>query len=201
VIGIHLTDIGWHDHGADLTPIEQKYVAAVGRKFMEDGAYAAVHMSQPRALAASLNDSPAGLASWLVDRFHAWCDSPRHLEQSFSKDEMLTNITIYWATQTIQSSIYGYFVESRQPSLTKDDHVDCPVALALFPRDIAGMLPRRLAERTLNVVRWTEMPAGGHFGAWERPAEFAADLRGFVVAVSDPLPHRAFHGHRARKTL
>ncbi len=150
-----------------LTDIEQKYVAAVTRRFMEDGAYAAVHASQPRALAASLNDSPVGLASWIVDRFHSWSDTPRHFEQSFSKDEMLTNITIYWVTQTIQSSIYGYLAETRQPSLGKGDHVDCPVGLALFPHDMAGIPPRRLAERTLNVVRWTEMPAGGHFGAWE----------------------------------
>ena len=200
VIGIHLTDIGWHDHGATLTPIEQKYVDVIKRKFMEDGAYAAVQMSQPRALAASLNDSPAGLASWIVDRFHSWCATPRHLEQSFSKDEMLTNITIYWVTQTIQSSIYGYLAEARQPSLGKHDRVECPVGLALFPRDM-GIPPRRLAERTLNIVRWTEMPAGGHFGAWERPAEFAADLKGFVMAVSDPFAQRAFDGHRARKAV
>jgi pimeloyl-ACP methyl ester carboxylesterase len=200
IIGVHLTDIGWHDHGDSLTDIEQKYVAAVQRKFMEDGAYAAVQMSQPRALAASLNDSPAGLASWIVDRFHSWCDSPRHLEQSFSKDELLTNITIYWATQTIQSSIYGYLAEARQPSLDRGDHVDCPVALALFPRDMA-IPPRRLAERTLNVVRWTEMPSGGHFGAWERPEEFAADLKAFVVSVTDPLTRWALDGHRARKSV
>jgi pimeloyl-ACP methyl ester carboxylesterase len=200
VMGVHLTDIGWHDHGEALSDIEQKYVAAVTRKFLEDGAYAAVHMSQPRALAASLNDSPAGLASWIVDRFHSWCDSPRHLEQSFSKDEMLTNITIYWVTQTIQSSIYGYLAEARQPSLGKGDFVHCPVGLALFPRDMA-IPPRRLAERTLNVVRWTEMPAGGHFGAWECPAEFAADLKSFVISLADPLSLRALDGHRARKAV
>jgi pimeloyl-ACP methyl ester carboxylesterase len=200
VLGIHLTDIGWHDHGDGLTDLEQKYVAAINRKFMEDGAYAAVQMSQPRALAASLNDSPAGLASWIVDRFHSWCDSPRHLEQSFTKDEMLTNITIYWATQTIQSSIYGYFVEAHKPSLGKDDYVHCPVGLALFPRDMA-VPPRRLAERTLNVVRWTEMPSGGHFGAWERPAEYSAALKSFVISLTDPLSQQALDGHRARKAI
>ena len=200
VIGIHLTDIGWHEHGEALTDMEQKYVAAVTRKFMEDGAYAAVHASQPRALAASLNDSPAGLASWIVDRFHSWCNTPRDLEQSFSKDEMLTNITIYWATQTIQSSIYGYLAETRQPSLGKGDYVHCPVGLALFPRD-AAIPPRRLAERSLNVVRWTEMPAGGHFGAWERPADFAADLKSFVISLAEPLSLRALDGHRARKAI
>jgi pimeloyl-ACP methyl ester carboxylesterase len=171
------------------------------KKFMEDGAYVAVHASQPRALATSLNDSPAGLASWIVDRFHSWSDSPRHFERSFTKDEILTNITIYWATQTVLSSIYGYLVETRQPSLGKDDHVDVPVGLALFPRDLAGIPPRRLAERSLNVVRWTEMPSGGHFGAWERPQEYAADLKAFVGSLYDPVTLRAQHGYRPGKAI
>jgi pimeloyl-ACP methyl ester carboxylesterase len=202
VTAIHLTDIGWHgNNGAALTDIEQKYIAAATKKFMDDGAYVAVHASQPRALAASLNDSPTGLASWIVDRFHSWSDLPRQLEQSFSKDELLTNITIYWATQTIQSSIYGYLAETRQPSLGQRDHVAAPVALALFPRDMAGIPPRRLAERSLNVVRWTEMPGGGHFGAWERPEEFAADLKAFVASLQDPPASRSSHADAARKTL
>ncbi|MEO8016914.1 MAG: epoxide hydrolase family protein [Pseudomonadota bacterium] len=204
VIGIHLTDIGWQGGGDDsdgLNVIERQYVAAMTKKFMEDGAYVAVQASQPRALAASLNDSPAGLASWIVDRFHSWCNSPRHLERCFSKDEILTNITIYWITQTIQSSIYGYLAETRQPSLGKFDRVDVPVGLALFPRDMAGIPPRRLAERRLNVVRWTEMSSGGHFGAWERPEEYATDLKAFVGSLYDPVTLRAQHGHRPGKAI
>jgi pimeloyl-ACP methyl ester carboxylesterase len=195
VIAVHLTDIGWHAAADDkaLSDIERKYVEAVKRRFMEDGAYAAVQASQPRALAAALNDSPAGLASWIVDRFHSWADSPRHLEASFSKDEMLTNITLYWVTQTIQSSIYGYLAETRQPSLKPGDFVERPVGLAFFPRDAAGLPPRRLAERTLNVVHWTEMPAGGHFGAWERPQDFAADLRNFHASLGGPQGPQAHH--------
>ena len=203
VLAVHLTDIGWHGnaHPETLTDIERKYMDAAMRRYMEDGAYAAVHATLPRALAASLNDSPLGLASWIVDRFHSWADAPRHLEQSFSKDEMLTNITIYWVTQTIQSSIYGYLAETRQPSLTVKDFVDQPVGLAFFPRDIAGPPPRRLAERTLNVVRWTEMPGGGHFGAWERPREYAADLKNFMVSLEDLLVTMDSHGHVAHPGL
>lgn len=195
VIALHLTDIGWHAAARDeaLSDIERKYVEAVRRRFMEDGAYAAVQASQPRALAAALNDSPAGLASWIVDRFHSWADSPRHLEASFSKDEMLTNITLYWVTQTIQSSIYGYLAETRRPSLGPDDFVERPVGLAFFPRDGAGLPPRRLAERTLNVAHWTEMPGGGHFGAWERPQDFAADLRNFYAALGASPAAQAEH--------
>jgi pimeloyl-ACP methyl ester carboxylesterase len=204
VIAIHLTDIGWqnnHDPAATLTHAERKYTEAAQKCFMQDGAYVAVQAAQPRALAASLNDSPAGLASWIVDRFHSWADSPRHLEQSFSMDEMLTNITLYWVTQTIESSIYGYLTETRQPSLGIGDHVDRPVGLALFPRDLAGYPPRSLAERSLNVVRWTEMPSGGHFGAWERPDEFADELKKFVASLLEPLAPGAQHGYRAGKAI
>lgn len=202
VIGVHLTDMGWHGNGdpSALTDIERKYTEAGMKRFMEDGAYVAVHASQPRALATSLNDSPAGLASWIIDRFHSWCDSPRHLEDSFSKDELLTNITIYWVTQTIESSIYGYLAETRQPSLGPDDYVERPVGLALFPRDIAGIPPRRLAERTLNVMRWSEMASGGHFGAWERPAEFTSDLKAFVSMLQPQTP-RVSYAHGPRKTI
>ena len=203
ILGIHLTDIGWGvtADDADLTEPERKYLAAAKQGFMEDGAYAMVHASQPRALAASLNDSPAGLASWIVDRFHSWCDSPRQLEESFSKDQLLTNITIYWVTQTIQSSIYGYLAEIRRPTLKPNDWIGRPVGLALFPRDMAGIPPRRLAERRLNVVHWTEMPRGGHFGAWELPEDFARDLKRFVATLDDPLIPGASHGYRPSKTV
>jgi len=202
VIAVHLTDIGWHANADQkaLSDIERKLIEAARRRFMEDGAYAAVQASQPRALAAALNDSPGGLASWIVDRFHSWADSPRHLEASFSKDEMLTNITIYWVTQTIQSSIYGYLAETRRPSLTPEDFVERPVGLAFFPKDAMGLPPRRLAERSLNVVHWTEMLSGGHFGAWERPREFAADLRNFHIALGG-LGFTQAHHERERPSL
>ena len=203
ILAIHLTDIGWNATSKpdSLTEIERAYMEAATRRFMEDGAYAAVHASEPRALAASLNDSPAGLASWIVDRFHSWADSPRHLERCLSRDDILTNITIYWVTQTIQSSIYGYLAETRQPSLGHGEFVERPVGLALFPHDLAGPPPRRLAERTLNVVRWTEMHRGGHFGAWEFPREYAADLKNFLVALEEQPIVTPEHGYHPTPSL
>lgn len=200
IVGVHLTDIGWYGNTdpASLSDIERKYVEAAKRGFMEDGAYAMVQASRPRALAAALNDSPAGLASWIVDRFHSWAASPRQLEDSLSRDEILTNITIYWVTQTIQSSIYGYLEETRHPSLRPGSFVERPVGLALFPKDLAGPPPRRLAERTLNVVRWTEMTRGGHFGAWEFPREYAAELTNFLVSLEDMLITQPRHEHRTQ---
>ena len=170
-IGIHLTDLGWHVYGVDPSSLSKPSESTWRRAkklFLADGAYAMVQTTRPRSLAAALNDSPVGLASWIVDRFHSWSDSG-DLETSFSRDDLLTNIMLYWVTQTIGSSMYNYYAEMRSPSLTPADRVERPVGLALFPRDIGGIPPRTFAERTLNVQRWTEMPRGGHFAALEVP--------------------------------
>ncbi len=179
IVGIHLTDLGWHVSNVDpasVSKIEQKYLEASKKHFMADSAYAMVQMTRPRSLAAGLNDSPVGLASWIVDRFHSWSDAGDDIENSFSKDELLTNIMFYWITQTIGSSIFNYWADAQSPSLTPADHVDRPVGLALFPKDIGGIPPRNFAERTLNVQRWTEMPRGSHFAALEEPELFAGDV-------------------------
>jgi pimeloyl-ACP methyl ester carboxylesterase len=186
IVGIHLTDLGWHAFNVDpssLSKIERKFLEASQERFMADGAYAMVQTTRPRSLAPGLNDSPAGLASWIVDRFHAWSDSDRDFEKSFSKDDLLTNIMLYWVTQTIGSSIFNYYAEARSPSLTAADRVERPVGLALFPKDIGGIPPRSFAERTLNVQRWTEMPRGGHFAALEEPKLFAHDVIDFFRSL------------------
>jgi pimeloyl-ACP methyl ester carboxylesterase len=194
VVGIHLTDLGWHTAGADpakLSKEEQKYLEVGKKAFMADGAYAMVHSSKPQSLAPALCDSPAGLAAWIVDRFHSWCDDPGRLERSFSKDELLVNIMIYWVTQTIGSSISTYWADVRSPSLTAADKVGVPAALALFPRDIGGIPPRAFAERTLNVQRWTEMPRGSHLAALEEPERYADDVSAFFRALgSVRVPER-----------
>jgi hypothetical protein len=115
----------------------------------------------------------------MLDRFHSWSDSGGQIEESFSKDELLTNIMIYWVTRTIGSSIDTYRADTLSPSLTTADHVNVPVALALFPKGIGGIPPREFAERTLNVQRWTEMPRGGHFAALEQPELYATDVTAF----------------------
>jgi pimeloyl-ACP methyl ester carboxylesterase len=150
---------------------------------MTDMGYAAVQSTKPQSLAPGLNDSPAGLAAWIIDRFHSWCDGEGDVERSFTKDELLTNIMIYWVTQTIGSSIATYRGETVSPSLTTADHVKLPVGLALFPKDAGGVPPRSFAERTLNVQRWTEMPRGSHFAALEEPVLFANDVRAFFSGL------------------
>jgi pimeloyl-ACP methyl ester carboxylesterase len=188
VLGVHLTDLGWHASDvadpSTLTRSEKKFLEASKKAFMADGAYAMVQATRPESLAASLNDSPVGLASWIVDRFHSWSDAHGDLENSFGKDEILTNVMLYWATQTIGSSMFTYFADRRSPSITSRDRVRRPVAMALFPKDLGGIPPRSLAERTLDVVRWTEMPRGSHFAALEEPALYEADVRAFFASLT-----------------
>ena len=188
ISALHLTDLGWHVYNVDpssLSRSEQKYLEGSKKRFLSDMAYAMVQNTRPRSLATALNDSPVGLASWILDRFHSWSDSG-DIDASFGRDELLTNIMLYWVTQTIGPSMYNYFAEVRSPSLTPADRVERPVGLALFPRDIGGAIPpRRLAERTLNVERWTEMPRGSHFAAWEVPELFASDVLAFFQDQED----------------
>ena len=179
VIGVHLTDLGWHASNVDestVTKPEQAYLKQSKKKFLADGAYAMVQGTKPRSLAAGLNDSPVGLASWILDRFHSWSDNNGDLERSFSKDELLTNIMLYWVTQTIGSSIFNYYADGQSPSLTTADYVHRPVGMALFPKDAGGVPPRSFAERTLNVQRWTEMSRGSHFAALEEPNLYSNDV-------------------------
>jgi hypothetical protein len=187
-VGVHLTDLGWHVGNVDpstVTGVERKYLEASKKHFMADGAYAMVQASRPRSLAAGLADSPVGLASWLLDRFHSWCDPRRSIDESFGKDDLLTNIMLYWTTRTIGSSMHTYYADRRSPSLTPADRVQRPVGMALFPRDIGGIPPRVFAERTLNVQRWTEMPRGSHFAALEEPELFASDVRAFFESLRE----------------
>jgi pimeloyl-ACP methyl ester carboxylesterase len=188
IVGVHLTDLGWHVGNVDpamLTRPEQKHMEESKKRFLADGAYAMVQATRPRSLAAALNDSPVGLASWILDRFHSWSDPSRHIDESFGKDDLLTNIMLYWATRTIGSSVYTYWADRQSPSLTPSDRVQRPVGMALFPKDIGGVPPRRFAERTLHVTRWTEMPRGSHFAALEEPGLYAANVRAFFRSLRE----------------
>jgi pimeloyl-ACP methyl ester carboxylesterase len=186
VKAIYITDPGWHTQGVDLSTLsnkEKKYAEKGQQAFMQQGAYAMVQTTKPQSLAYALNDSPAALASWILDRFYFWCDGDGDIERSFTKDELLTNIMIYWSTQTIASSMRAYKMEALSPTLTSNDYVRTPTGLGLFPKDIGGIPPREFVERTVNIQHWTEFERGGHFTAWEEPALMATDLQKFFSTI------------------
>jgi pimeloyl-ACP methyl ester carboxylesterase len=162
----------------DLSEAEREYLAAGQRWLMQEGAYAMVQSTRPQTLAYGLNDSPAGLAAWIVEKFRAWSDCGGDVEERFTKDELLTNVTIYWATQTIRSSFLPYYEGQGDPSGGARARVEVPTGVAIFPKDIVPA-PRDYGERIFDVRRWTEMPRGGHFAAMEEPELLAEDLRAF----------------------
>lgn len=162
----------------------------------KEGAYALIQSTKPHSLAAGLNDSPAGLAVWMVEKFRAWSDCNGNVESRFSKEELLTHIMVYWITQSIDTSFLPYFDHANVGALTwikegikKWTGAKVPAAFSLFPKDISHP-PREWAERFFNVQRWTEMPHGGHFAAMEEPELLAEDLRTWFRAFRAAPPQR-----------
>ena len=146
--------------------------------FADGRGYQQIQGTKPQTLGYGLNDSPAGLAAWIVEKFHGWSDHDGDLESAFTRDELLTNITLYWVTETITSSTRIYFESRNTPSTRPVDYVGVPTAAAIFPKEIT-FTPRRWAEARYNIVRWTRMPRGGHFAQMEQPHLLAEDIRAF----------------------
>jgi pimeloyl-ACP methyl ester carboxylesterase len=182
VIGIHLTDVPfWHLLSMppqDLTEAEKKFLESGKKLQMEEGAYAMIQATQPQSLTYALNDSPAGLAAWIVEKFRKWSDCDGDVERSFTRDELLTNITIYWATETISSAARYYYEVLHNPAKDTGKPVEVPTGVAQFPKEMINA-PREYAERFFNIQHWTDQPHGGHFAALEEPELLAADIRTF----------------------
>lgn len=167
---------------SSLSEAERDYLRRVARWEREQGGYAALQATCPQTAAYGLNDSPAGLAAWIIEKFRAWSDCGGDLESRFSKDTLLTNVTIYWVTQTINSSMRRYFEvrhDAARAPLRPGERIETPTGIAMFPGERDLLVPREWAERSYNIRRWTEPPAGGHFPALEEPELLIADLREF----------------------
>ena len=136
--------------------------------------------TKPQTISYPLNDSPVGLAAWIVEKFRAWSDCDGDIEKSYTKDELLTNIMLYWVTETISSSARLYREDGLQtaPQLKAGQYIEVPAGVATFPKDLT-VPPRELGERFLRVQRWTKMPRGGHFAALEEPELLVEDVRAF----------------------
>ena len=146
--------------------------------FADGRGYQAIQGTKPQTLGYGLNDSPAGLAAWIVEKFHGWSDNDGNVESAFTKDELLANITLYWVTQTITSSSRLYYESGNTPATRPVGYVDVPTGVAIFPKEIL-FTPRLWAEGGFNIVRWTMMPRGGHFAALEEPELLVDDVRAF----------------------
>jgi pimeloyl-ACP methyl ester carboxylesterase len=182
LIGIHLNMIpSWMaqpelDSLGDSPEVE-RWRAQVQHYQQDEGAYSQIQGTRPQSLAYGLTDSPVGLAGWIVEKFRAWSDCQGDVERAFTKDELLTNVMIYWVTQTINSSIRLYY-EAAHRREEAPGYVSIPTGVAAFPHDIVTPV-RSIAERTYNIQRWSDMPAGGHFAALEQPEALVHEIRAF----------------------
>jgi pimeloyl-ACP methyl ester carboxylesterase len=161
----------------DLSDAEKEFVAAAEHWNQTEMAYAMEHASKPQTLAHALNDSPAGLASWVLEKFRAWSDCGGDLDAVYDRDDLLTNLTVYWATQTIGSSMRLYY-ETVRSTGARWGRVEVPTGMAMSGADMFPT-PRAWVERSYNVVHWTDLPRGGHFLEWEVPDLVATDVRAF----------------------
>jgi pimeloyl-ACP methyl ester carboxylesterase len=188
VAAIHLNMAGLRPSlGPDAPPLteeEKAFLAAAQQTIKEDMAYMAIQGTRPQTLGYGLNDSPVGLAAWIVEKFRAWTDCGGDLERSVSKDELLTNIMIYWVTGTITSSVRLYYeFRHADEQLSQGERVECPTGYADFPGEIFRP-PRSWLERAYDLRQWTEMKAGGHFAALEAPDALAEDVRRFFAGYA-----------------
>lgn len=180
--GIHLSAISFADPPEPTSPAEREYLAAVARWDQAEGAYSEIQSTKPQTLGYGLTDSPAALAAWIVEKFRAWSDCGGDVESRFTRNQLLTNLTIYWATSTITSSVRHYYEYRHHGApLPAGTPIPVPAGFAIFANEYvpAGSPPRELAERYFTVHRWTELPRGGHFAALEEPALLAAEIRAF----------------------
>jgi len=165
-----------------LTPKEVSRIRERRRFMANEGGYSNIQGTKPQTLGFGLNDSPAGLAAWIIEKFRTWSDCGGDVERSFTRDELLTNVMIYWVTQSITSSTRIYYETRHSPARGKRGRVEVPVGCAIFPKELV-YAPRRWANTRYNVTHWTDMPRGGHFAAMEEPGLLVDDIRTFFATV------------------
>lgn len=187
LLGIHLSTLEMSPRAEASRPLseaEQAYLAQRERWDANERGYSAIQSSKPQTLAYALNDSPAGLAAWILEKWRSWSDSGGDLDRRFSRDFLLTTVTLYWVTGTITTSMRDYY-DNRWHGvrLGATDFVRVPTAFAGFANHFVpeGEPPREWVERLYDVRRWTAMPSGGHFAAAEEPGLLARDIAAFFA--------------------
>jgi pimeloyl-ACP methyl ester carboxylesterase len=152
-----------------------------------DSGYSKIQGTKPQTIGYALDDSPAGLAGWIVEKFRTWSDCDGDVERRFTKDQLLDNVMLYWLTGTAHSAGRLYYEAEQTRGFVADSRVEVPVGIAAFPKEIIRP-PRRWAEPRYNLHRWTEMPRGGHFAAFEEPELLVGDVREFFRPLRVPAP-------------
>lgn len=187
---IHLNMFGLRPPAFPETEEEKAWAAMAGLTFELEGAYLRLQMTKPQTLSYGMMDSPVGAAAWIVEKFHAWsdkrgADGSEHIENAFSKDQLLTSVMIYLVTKTFNTATWFYrgMFEDGGNNMAPGTSIDIPVGIACYPKEFLVFPPRSLMDRGYNIIQWNEFDHGGHFAAMETKDVFADDVRTFVKAV------------------
>ncbi|MCE2391746.1 MAG: epoxide hydrolase [Proteobacteria bacterium] len=178
MIGVHFNMFSPPIDEASLTPEQLEWWRGVQAYRAQEWGYVHLQSTKPQTPAFGLNDSPAGLAAWIVEKWRRWSDCDGDVERAYTKDELLTNLTLYWVTQTIGSSMRLYYESfSRAIAPSSAPRISVPMGAAVFKE--ANRPPRELAEPYYDIRRWTLMERGGHFPALENPEGLVEEIRAF----------------------
>jgi microsomal epoxide hydrolase len=184
LIGVHLNMLFTPvipDADADLTDEEKARLERLRSFRITGSGYAAIQSTRPQTLAYGLTDSPAGQLAWIVEKFGEWTDDGLPHE-AVDRDQLLTNVMLYWLTGTAGSSARLYYEAARTRGSGPPEASTAPTGIAVFPREIARPV-RRFAEQSNNIVHWSELDRGGHFAAMEAPDLLVADVREFFAKL------------------
>jgi pimeloyl-ACP methyl ester carboxylesterase len=170
----------------DYDACEAPMAARLQNFFAGESAYSALQCTKPQTIAAALNDSPVGLASWIIEKLRSWSDCHGDVETRFSKDDMLTTVMIYWISKSYGTSARYYYEAAHDPWTPVHNRmpvVEAPVGVSVLPEEICSA-PRRWLERYYNLKQLRHHPSGGHYAAWEEPEAIVSDLRDFFRRLS-----------------
>lgn len=183
VAALHLTDVSQYrflvDPPTDVTANELAYMDHGHRWQQAEGGYMHLQRTKPHTVAVALGDSPAGLAAWILEKLRSWTDCDGDVESVFTRDELLTWITAYWVSGSIGTSFTPYVEGGSNPA----GRIEIPTAFTIFPKDLVNA-PQEFAARFFDVRSWTEPPRGGHFAAWECPADYLDGVRSAVALAA-----------------
>ena len=188
ILGLHLNYIHgsyfpFLPPGEAFSKEEDLFLKSADEWYKMEGAYAHQHRTKPLTLAYGLNDSPVGLCAWIIEKFDGWSDCNGNIENLFTKDELLSNVSLYWFTQTIHSSIRLYNETYNAPLHFKEnDFIDIPVGIARFHKE-EPFPPLKFIERGYKIRHWCDYSKGGHFSAMEQPDILAEDITTFAEKI------------------
>lgn len=193
LLGIHINMVDLLTKDATPTTLEEKDLLSRRAQILDlETGYSHEQETRPQTLGVAMADSPVGAAAWIFEKFGKWADLPTTADGSpdiwskFSEEQLLTNIMLYVATSSVVTATWIYHGKRLEGSQTfpVGTRIRVPTGVAAFPDPVFLPPPRSLAEKTYNIVHWSEMPRGGHFAALEEPELMLADLRAFVSTVT-----------------